>query len=552
VARLAPRTQDVRDAEKPRMSVAQALAIEANDRQLLEAFVEVTLRENPAFEGTPGGREAAERHVQIRASSLAAQATNAAARTLQSLIGLVRTSAQFPGRKILYFISDGFPLSPRGGEVLDRIQRAADASLRAGVVIYTVDARGLSAHMPEALSAADSGSFDPSGRLLSSALADAAATQSPLRVLAGETGGRALLNTNALGPAIGRTLKETSVYYLLAWRPEQEDGRGDRFRRLQVAVKGRPELSVLAQRGFYATPPEARGRDGENRRDPKRAADVPREAPRAGARELISALRSPLPRVGVPTALTLNYTKVAGERVVLSASLQFEIGATQPAPGNPTPTDRAELLVGFYDADGKAVDTYQREITLTPQPAAAVQPTHSVVFNHHIFVKPGLYQVRAAVRDPKTGQTGSDLQWVEIPNLARGNFALSSIFLGNRPSQADGAAADEGPQLVLAADRRFRRDGSLRFIAHIYNAAVGGAGRPDAAIQLQIFRDGQPVVTTPLKKISSEGLTDFSSLTYAAEVSLADLPAGIYSLQITAIDRVAKTSATQRAKFTID
>jgi VWFA-related protein len=547
VSRLSPHPQAARDFESPRMTVVQALAIEANDQQLFNAFVEMTMRENPAF-GGPSARKMAESRVQARASALAAQASNAAARTLLSLQGLVRNSAQFPGRKVLYFISDGFAVDRRGEGTLDNLRRVADASLRAGVVIYTVDARGLSAQLPESLSAAERGSFDPSGVVMSSNLSETSETQSPLRTLAGETGGRAILNTNALGAAIGRTLKETSVYYLLAWRPEPDDVRGQRFRRIEVAVAGRPDLTVLAQRGFYSTPPEARA-DGDRKVEPKQGDAGGREAPRAGARDLIAALRAPLPRAGLPTALTLNYAKAQDERVMISASVQLEFEATQPAPGSPEPTDKAEVLVAFYDADGKAVETFQREVSVTARAGSAPRATHVVAASFQTFVKPGLYQVRAASRDPKSGRTGSDIQWIEVPNLARGNFALSSIFLGNPPV---GASDADGPQVAVAADRRFRRDGRLRFIVNVYNASVGGTGQPDAAIQLQMFRDDQPVVTTPLRKISADGVTDFSRLAYAAELSLADLPAGRYSLQLTAIDRLAKQSTTQRVKFTIE
>ncbi|HEY9282058.1 MAG TPA: hypothetical protein VIP46_01260, partial [Pyrinomonadaceae bacterium] len=266
---------------------------------------------------------------------------------------------------------------------------------------------------------------------------------------------------------------------------------------------------------------------------------------------LLAAFRAPLPRAGLPVSLTLNYAKAPDERVVLNASVQVEIEATPPGATGPA-TDRAEMLVAFYDAEGRAVETFQREVNVTPQPGAAARQAHPVVVNLQSYVKPGLYQVRAAGRDTKSGRTGSNVQWIEIPNLARGNFALSSIFLGDRPPDAAEAAPGQGPQVLVTADRRFRRDGRLRFMVQVYNASVGGGGRPDAAIQLQVFRDDQPVVTTPLRKIDTEGLTDLSRLPYAAEVSLANLPVGRYTLQLTSIDRLAKASATQRVRFTIE
>jgi hypothetical protein len=89
-------------------------------------------------------------------------------------------------------------------------------------------------------------------------------------------------------------------------------------------------------------------------------------------------------------------------------------------------------------------------------------------------------------------------------------------------------------------------------MTYVYNAAPGPAQRPDVALQIQIFRDDQPVFTAPLKALSTEGVTDLSHIPYAAELALASFPAGRYVLQITAIDRAAKTSATQRTGFIIE
>ncbi|HYG10148.1 MAG TPA: hypothetical protein VD835_09390, partial [Pyrinomonadaceae bacterium] len=256
--------------------------------------------------------------------------------------------------------------------------------------------------------------------------------------------------------------------------------------------------------------------------------------------------------VGVPTTLTLNYAKAPDDRIVLNASVQVELEATPTAAGVPPPTDRAELLIAFYDTEGKAFETFQRQVTVTARPGTTAAQTHPLVVNLRAFVKPGLYQVRAASRDPKNGRTGSDVQWIEVPSMARGQFALSSIFIGGRPATANDATTAAEGGMLLTPDRRFTRDAKMRFLVHVYNPMLGGAGQPDAAIQLLILRDDQPVVTTPLKKISTEGVTDFSALPYAAELSLADLPAGRYTLQLTSIDRLAKASATQRVKFTIE
>ena len=75
---------------------------------------------------------------------------------------------------------------------------------------------------------------------------------------------------------------------------------------------------------------------------------------------------------------------------------------------------------------------------------------------------------------------------------------------------------------------------------------------PDLAVQIQVFRDNEPVITTPLHKIALEGITDLTRLPYAAELSMADLRPGRYVLRVTVIDRMAKSSASQEYDFQVD
>jgi hypothetical protein len=86
----------------------------------------------------------------------------------------------------------------------------------------------------------------------------------------------------------------------------------------------------------------------------------------------------------------------------------------------------------------------------------------------------------------------------------------------------------------------------------VYNAANAPAdAKPDVALQIQIVRDDQPVVTSPLRKIPLDGIEDLKRLPYAAELPLTGLPAGRYVLQITAVDRVSKQSSSQQTRFEI-
>jgi hypothetical protein len=180
------------------------------------------------------------------------------------------------------------------------------------------------------------------------------------------------------------------------------------------------------------------------------------------------------------------------------------------------------------------------------------------IYSFQFRLNPGLYQVRFAARDRQTGRLGSAMQWIEIPDLKRSGLTLSSLFLGERmPEEKAGEGAGQQEALtrglmIIAPDRSFPRTTSMRFTTYIYNAKWSASAPVDVALQIQVFRDDQPVITTPLSRLKTEGLTDFSRIPYAAEIALAQLPPGRYALQVTAIDRAAKTSASRRVSFMVE
>ncbi|HEY0173041.1 MAG TPA: VWA domain-containing protein [Pyrinomonadaceae bacterium] len=553
VGRINTRPYSVRDGQSPMMTEAHAVAIERNDASVLDYFIDQMLREMPML-----GRGMAESMVQSRARVIVQQAQEIARHTLASLESVVRGYAWVPGRKIVFFVSDGFIVDDGDSTLRDRLRLISDAAARAGVVIYSLDAMGLRTGQQDA---SVSGNFDTTGRLSRTDMGEISAMQAPLYQLADETGGRALVNTNALGRVVSGALKETAVYYLLAWRPEAPAGGGaaPRYRRIEVSVAGRPDLRVMVRRGFYsAAPAEEAARADRKRRNDKspdgdfagQKADARKSSP--AARDLVEALRAPLPRASLPTSLAVGY--VLNERAVsvLTVSVELEREALTFAKGE-KPRAEFDVLGVVVDDRGKNVAQFGQNLGVTLNPAVPVSEQH-VVYSFSLALQPGLYQVRAAARDSGSGRTGSAMQWIEVPVLTK-QFAMSSLFVGERRAgqTASGANPEDVPRSVLLnVDRRFARTSHIRFLTYVYNPAVGAASQPDVALQIQIFRDDQPVFTAPLTKLKTNAGTDQSTLPYMAELNLSSFPPGRYVLQVTAIDRAGKTSTARRARFVVE
>ena len=156
----------------------------------------------------------------------------------------MRTAGQLPGRKLVFVISDGFYLSDRTMASRDKLKRITDAAGRAGVVIYTLDARGI---IGEGLDVTDNRPVDGAGFTTGLTHEHIAASQEGLNALAGDTGGRAFRNTNApMAEFVAKIMDETANYYLLAWRPETDEQKRGKFNHIEASIAGRPTASNVS------------------------------------------------------------------------------------------------------------------------------------------------------------------------------------------------------------------------------------------------------------------------------------------------------------------
>src|SRR5207302_852193 len=136
---------------------------------------------------------------------------------------------------------------------LGRIKRITDAAGRAGVVIYTLDARGI---IGESLDVTNNRPIDSEGLTVSSTIGEITSSQDGLNALAGDTGGKAFRNTNApMSEWVDKVLDETANYYLVAWRPDTEEQKRGKFNHIEASIVGRPDLTVRLRSSYFKSAP---------------------------------------------------------------------------------------------------------------------------------------------------------------------------------------------------------------------------------------------------------------------------------------------------------
>jgi VWFA-related protein len=549
LARVNPVPDVVRDMDQPPMTEFLAIKILNGDRESLDYYAEEYLRRN-RLRGVK--RESLYQTVKNRATQILFGLEDVTTNSLNSLNNLLETVARIAGRKVVFFISDGFYLDTKNsmGAGNDRLRHVTDRAARTGSVIYTIDSRGLFAPIADATRDRP---FDPSGRLDRANVGEGVLSQEGLNALAGDTGGRFLRNQNYFDTWVARMLDETSNYYLLAWRPPSEEQKGGHFKRVEVSIVGRPDLTVRLPRGFMSdAKTSAKGVEVKAKASDLAIPENPKPVAKGTEAGLIAALSAPSARKGLPTQLSVSFLDVPNTGPMLTAATQLATDVLNyGADGKQMAA--VDLAGVVLNDQGKQAGSFKTRVNVNPSAAAAAAENPSVIYTHKLPLKPGIYQVRVAARDDKSGRVGSAAQWIEIPDLASKRLTLSSLLIGAQSvGSSEKQDATQNGEVQFSVDRRFPRDSHLDFLTIIYNAARSNNGATDLDAQVQISRNGQPLITSPLRKVVTDANTDLVRIVFGADIGLQTLPPGRYLLQVNISDRIAKSNASRELSFEIE
>ena len=162
-----------------------------------------------------------------------------------------RCLGQVNEKKSLIYFASGLRLN--GIDNQAQLHATADAAIKAGVAIWTVDARGLVAQAPMG----DATQGSPGGQAMYTGTSAMARTtnfqqsQDTLYALAGDTGGKAFLDNNDLSRGIEQAQQAISNYYILGYYTTNTDPNG-KFRRIRISLNGNQEAKLDYRQGYYA------------------------------------------------------------------------------------------------------------------------------------------------------------------------------------------------------------------------------------------------------------------------------------------------------------
>lgn len=473
-----------------------------------------------------------------------------AAGSLGALDYIIRGVETLSGRKSVVFISEGLRLftKPEGmetqgaGRVWNTFTRVMDRANRAGVVVYTMDARGLvsgglSAEdnpRPESALPGPPGTTstvgDPLGEIVTQNLKERLAylrdTQEALTYIAEQTGGFAVLNTNDLAAGLRRVRDDAGGYYLLGFEGAPASLRSWDPGRVTVRVK-RPGLRVRARKGLFGP------------------SDPGRERPDTSGDPLIMAALSPFSAGALDVRLTALFAHDAKQGSFVRSLFFIDpagVRFTQRADGRHVANLTLALLA--IDDEGQMAAQWRRAVDLQLTDATyELAKNRGILYTATIpLKKAGAYQLRVAVRDESTIALGSGSQFVEVPAVGKGRVAISGIVL---------QGADATP-VAEPAVRIFQQGGEAVYACEIYD---GAANKGPLTTTTAVIRDGKIVHQEAPVPVELKGRrASVHTVPVVGRVPLRTLSPGSYTLQITAArvrNGKATPQATQWATFEI-
>ncbi len=401
--------------------------------------------------------------------------------------------------------------------------RLADEALRSGVVIHTLDIRGLEAPFP-----------DPSGfgggptyQMIAARAADA------VNLLPIKTGGLFVKDTNFFVNGIGEVNDALKGYYILSYVPPETTFKLNRrniYHRIKIKVKRRG-ATVHARDGFYGVTETA---------DETALAKNP----------LREAILSPFRYSDLKVNLASGYVNDPKAGYLIRSWVHLNAQ-------NVTMTEKKgeghfaafETVCVTTDINGYIQDAniMKYEFRISDENLAWIRE-NGIRFTVLLPVKkPGSYYVRVAVKNQESGNVGSAYQFIEIPDLKKKRLALSNMFILGRDDNAawirSGVTEDLSQTWVKPvlnreasrspALRSFLPGESFEYMTVVYNAEHDKDAAPDLESQFVLFKDGVEFFKSESQKVNLSGIHDFDRIPIRRRMVLGEtLQKGDYALQL--------------------
>ncbi|MGA2144290.1 MAG: VWA domain-containing protein [Bryobacteraceae bacterium] len=459
-------------------------------------------------------------------------------------LAAIETAAKMLGnlneKKALIYFASG--LRPQGINNQAQMQALTNAAIRANVLLFPVDARGLvaSAPMGDATQGSPGGSGMYSGSSALAAQANFARTQDTLWTLAADTGGKALLDNNDLSLGIVQAEQAISSYYAIGYYTTNTNLDG-KFRRIKITLNNNLAAGLNYRQGYYA----GKTFNKFNTADRER--------------QLEDAFMLGDPITDLTIRMEVNYFQLNRAEYFVPVAVKVPGSELALARHGGAEHTVIAFMTEIKDEYGATVTNVRDkvDIKLTGETAG-----HPIQYETGFTLLPGTYTLKTLARDEETGRIGTFIFKFTIPNLNKEEkrIPISSVVLSSQrqavrdavynagrgslqaAAQATDPLVEGGMKLIPSVTRVFNKKSDLYVYLQAYER---GATTTQPLLAYVTFYRGKTKAFETAPVSVTDGL-DAKSKAVPLRFSfpLSQLPAGRYNCQVSVID-----PATQKAAF---
>src|SRR5215467_7749299 len=475
-------------------------------------------------------------------------------RKLQALQSVCQVLSKFNQKKSIIYFSSG--MTQTGIENEAALRAAVNTAVKANVAIYTMDSRGLEAMPPggSAASASLRGTAMYSGAAVRNQLDSNFASQETLVTLAGDTGGKAFLDTNDFGQVFDRVQKDTSIYYVLGYK-SNNPVRDGRYRHIHLKVN-RPGINLEFRKGYYA-PKDYKHFNAEDKE-----------------RQLTDELGAELSSTDVAVYMAAAYFRLDESRFYIPVSLVVPGSQIPFTKGGDKDKATLDVIGEVLDELKRPVSSVRETVKLSLDASQQVQ-RKNVQYTTGFILTPGKYHFKFVVRENEGGKIGSFETDFSVPDIKKAPLKMSSVVLAsqrqeNTNKKSQSPLVRDGIELIPNIAHVFTPDQHLYLFYEIYDPAKEKAPEPvddknknDKAkteaiknpirllTSIQFFNGKVKAFETSLVEARQLNVPERKAAVFQFDVPLAQLKPGLYTCQVNVIDDAGGTFSFPRLPILI-
>ncbi|MFZ0961969.1 MAG: VWA domain-containing protein [Terriglobia bacterium] len=455
-------------------------------------------------------------------------------RQLAALQTAAKMLGQLNEKKALIYFASG--LSLHGLDNQAQLHATIDSAIRAGVAFWPIDARGLVASAP--LGDATQGSPGNvgmySGAAALATTANFQQSQDTLYALAGDTGGKALLDYNDLTKGIVQAQQNITSYYILGYYTSNtaQDGK---FRRIKISLNRDLSASLDYRQGYYAGKLFSKFTVADKER------------------QLEDALMLEDPITELTIAMEIDYFQLNRAEYFVPVVVKIPGRELALAKRGGAEHTLIDFIGEIKDNYGQTITNVRDKVNIKLSDATAIElAKRPVEYDTGFTLLPGKYTIKFLARDDETGRIGTYQTTFVIPNLNKEDkrIPISSVVLSSQRVDLRDAIYNavknkdreettnplvvDGQKLIPSVTRVFSKSRDMYVYLQAYEQ--GAAGVQPLVAYVSFYREQKKAFETQPIEVTGGMNNHLKTMPLSFSIALNQLPPGEYVCQVTVLD----------------